>query len=71
VVANNSALEEASQGLMPSAHPLAVPDWVAIIQRLLTDPEYLQHLQERIANSYQKRNWAEFARDFEQQLISR
>ncbi|WP_137680645.1 glycosyltransferase family 4 protein [Aurantiacibacter suaedae] len=64
VVANNSALNEATNGVMPSYHPLDFPGWKVEIDRLLDDRSYRETLETKIASQNFSRNWRDFGRDF-------
>ena len=64
VVATGSSLEEATQRLMPTLHPLDFHGWKSIIAKLATDTAYRQSLEAAIHKHYKARSWASFADDF-------
>ena len=64
VVATGSSLEEATQRLMPTLHPLDFHGWKSMIARLATDASYRQSLEAAIHQHYRARTWASFADDF-------
>lgn len=64
VVATGSSLEEATQRLMPTLHPLDFHGWKSIIARLSSDIAYRQSLEIAIHKHYQARTWKSFAHDF-------
>ncbi|URD61960.1 glycosyltransferase family 4 protein [Sphingomonas sp. KRR8] len=64
VIANNSSLGEATQGLMPAHHPLDFPAWKAEIERLLDDVPYRQSLEASIAANYRPLTWADVGEAF-------
>ena len=64
VVATGSSLEEATQGLMPTLHPLDFHGWKSIIARLATDTAYRHSLETAISKHYRPRTWQSFADDF-------
>lgn len=71
VVANNSSLVEATQGLMPSYHPLDFIGWKAEIEKLLDDLPYRQALEECISSNYKVFTWDDFSRSFCDNLLVR
>lgn len=64
VVSNNSALPEATQGLMPAYHPLDFFGWKTEIERLLDDQPYRRALEQRINQQYRHQNWTNFSQSF-------
>lgn len=69
VVSNTSSLGEATQGLMPSYHPMDFPGWKREVDRLLDDWDYRQSLERRIAAEYQPFSWDDFGKRFSDQLV--
>lgn len=69
VVANNSSLGEATQGLMPALHPLDFPGWKAEIERLLDDVTYRRSLEEVISKQYQSLTWNDIGERFCNEVI--
>lgn len=70
VVANNSSLEEATQGLTPAYHPLDFPKWKAEIEHLLDDDTYRSSLEKKITNKYKHRTWGDFAAMFSSNIVT-
>lgn len=64
IISNNSSLEEATQGLMPSYHPLDYPGWKSEIEKLLDNKKYFNKLSNQIKNKYINKNWTEFSVQF-------
>jgi glycosyltransferase involved in cell wall biosynthesis len=64
VVANNSALPEATQNTMPSAHPSDFLEWKRIVEKILDEPGYRMRLESDIAAQFQTRSWEMFAKEF-------
>ncbi|URD61959.1 glycosyltransferase [Sphingomonas sp. KRR8] len=64
VVSKTGALIEATQGKMPSYHPLDFLGWKGEIVRLLDDLPYRSALEARLEDGHFKRTWADFADDF-------
>ena len=71
VVSNNSALHEATYGLMPSYHPLDFPGWLREMRQLIDDDAYRMELEQRTAKHNFKRTWADFGNDFCEKLLGR
>lgn len=69
VVSDNSSLGEATQGLMPSYHPMDFPGWKREIDRLLDDWDYRQSLERKIAAEYRPFTWDDFGKRFSDQLV--
>jgi len=69
VVANNSALPEATQGLMPQYHPYDYMGWSAEIARLVDDHLYRLTLEESIVENYVNRSWADFSREYCEKVL--
>ncbi len=69
VVSNTSALAEATQGVMPSYHPLDYPGWKSEIERLLDDEAYKTRLEKKIISGNFKRNWRDFGNEFCERLL--
>ncbi|MGE4322525.1 MAG: glycosyltransferase [Sphingobium sp.] len=69
VVSNNSSLGEATQGLMPSYHPLDFPGWKKEIDRLLDDWNYRKSLERKISDRYRNVTWDDFGKQFCDQLV--
>ena len=70
VVANNSSLPQATQGLMPSYHPLDYLGWKGEIEKLLDHPKHRLDLEQRIRKEYKHRSWDDFAADFCGELLT-
>lgn len=64
VVSSTGALVEATQGKMPSYHPLDFKGWKREIVRLLDDDTYRQSLEERLDTDSFKRTWQDFGDEF-------
>lgn len=71
VVSNCPALIEATQGVMPSYHPLDFPGWLQEIETLLNDSDYRNTLEETIFTVYKQRTWDDFSTDFITTLLTR
>jgi glycosyltransferase involved in cell wall biosynthesis len=69
VVANSSSLVEATQGLMPSFHPLDFPAWKAEIERLLDDLAYRRSLEDVISKQYKPLTWNDIGERLCQELV--
>lgn len=69
VIANNSSLQQATQGLMPAYHPGDYFGWKAEVERLIDDADYRKSLEDRVKNEYHQRTWAEFSREFCDRLL--
>jgi glycosyltransferase involved in cell wall biosynthesis len=69
VIANNSSLPQAVQGLMPNFHPLDYFGWKDEISRLIDDQEYRYEVEQKITTEYKHRTWEDFAREFCEQLL--
>lgn len=69
VVSSTSALAEATQGLMPSYHPLDFLGWKQEIDRLLDDFHYKEGLEKRISGGQFQRNWLDFGQEFCERLL--
>lgn len=69
IVANNSSLGEATQGLMPAFHPLDFPGWKAEIDRLLDDLPYRRSQEEIISNQYKSLTWNDVGERFCKEII--
>lgn len=69
VVSSTSALAEATQGLMPSYHPLDFLGWKQEIDRLLDDFHYKEGLEKKISGGQFQRNWLDFGQDFCERLL--
>ncbi|SMG01421.1 Glycosyltransferase [Burkholderia singularis] len=69
VIANNSALPQAAQGLMPQYHPGDFFGWKNEITRLIDDHAYRLELERKIASQYVTRTWADFSREFCEKLL--
>ncbi|MBE7565877.1 glycosyltransferase [Acidithiobacillus sp. HP-11] len=70
VVADNSALPKASQGLMPKYQPHDYFGWLSEISRLIDDNQYRSGLEQKISENYVARNWEDFSREFCEQILS-
>ena len=64
IVSNNSALDEATQYLMPSADPLDFIKWKSILERMIFDKSYFDSLCEKIKSDYKTKSWQEFSKNF-------
>lgn len=64
VVSNTGALVEATQGMMPSYHPLDFLGWKREIIRLLDDDTYRKALERKLDATQFKRTWRDFGDDF-------
>lgn len=64
VVSNTGALMEATQGMMPSYHPLDFKGWKHEITRLLDDDTYRLSLESRLDTDRFKRTWSDFGDEF-------
>lgn len=64
VVSNTGALAEATQGKMPSYHPLDFAGWKGEIIRLLDDDAYRQSLEDGLDTALFKRTWQDFGDEF-------
>lgn len=64
VVSNAGALIEATQGMMPSYHPLDFPGWKKEIVRLLDDDSYRGSLESKLDADRFKRTWRDFGDEF-------
>ena len=60
VVANCSALIEATEGLMPAYDPLDLPNWLAEMRRLIVDSSSLTSLRRKAAQ-YKGAHYTDFA----------
>jgi glycosyltransferase involved in cell wall biosynthesis len=69
VVANNSGLVEASQGLCPALHPLDYSGWKVEIEQLLDDELYRRELESNIRTNFRDRSWSQFSKDFCDKLV--
>lgn len=69
VVSSTSALVEATQGLMPSYHPLDFLGWKQEINRLLDDIPYKRSLEKQVSAGQFGRNWLDFGGDFCERLL--
>ncbi|WP_156429409.1 glycosyltransferase, partial [Burkholderia sp. TSV86] len=69
VIANNSALPQAAQGLMPQYPPGDFFGWKNEITRLIDDHAYRLDLERKIASHYVARTWADFSREFCEKLL--
>lgn len=69
VVSDNSSLNEATQDLMPSLHPLDFLGWKSEIERLLDDMPYRYSLEQRIAAEYHPLTWDEVGERFCKNLV--
>jgi glycosyltransferase involved in cell wall biosynthesis len=69
IVSNNSSLNEATQDLMPSYHPLDYFGWKNEIERMFDDEGYRIYLENKIRLSYISRNWLEFVTDFSEKIL--
>lgn len=67
--ADNSALPESTQGLMPLLHPSDYFGWKREITRLINDDGYRCELERKIAENYRFRSWRDFSDDFCQKLL--
>lgn len=64
VVADNSSLGEATQGIMPAYHPLDFPSWKSEIERLVDDLPYRRSLEHKIACEYRQITWQDVGQRF-------
>ena len=64
VVSNTGALVEATQGMMPSYHPLDFKGWKREITRLLDDDAYRLSLEHGLDTDRFKRTWRDFGDEF-------
>jgi len=64
VVSSTGALMEATQGMMPSYHPLDFKGWKHEITRLLDDDSYRQSLESGLDTDRFKRTWRDFGDEF-------
>ncbi|CCA89874.1 putative glycosyltransferase (plasmid) [Novosphingobium sp. PP1Y] len=69
IVANNSSLGEATQGLMPAFHPLDFQAWKAEIERLLDDLTYRRSLEEIISKQYRSLTWEDIGQRLCKELV--
>lgn len=68
VVASNSSLQEATQNLMPSYHPLDFLSWKKEINHLLDDDEYRKNLENSIKENYIHQGWEDFGKMFSENI---
>lgn len=64
VVSSTGALVEATQGKMPSYHPLDFKGWKREIARLLDDDDYRRSLEKGLDTKLFKRTWQNFGDEF-------
>lgn len=64
VVSTTGALVEATQGMMPSYHPLDFHGWKREIIRLLDDDMYRLSLESKLNTDRFKRTWRDFGGEF-------
>jgi glycosyltransferase involved in cell wall biosynthesis len=64
VVSSTGALVEATQGMMPSYHPLDFHGWRREIIRLLDDDAYRLSLESRLDTDRFRRTWRDFGDEF-------
>lgn len=64
VVSSTGALVEATQGKMPSYHPLDFVGWKQEIVRLLDDDNYRQFREKKLDTQLFKRTWQNFGEEF-------
>lgn len=64
IVSSTGALVEATQGKMPSYHPLDFLGWKYEIIRLLDDADYRSSLEQRLNTQLFKRTWQNFGNEF-------
>lgn len=64
VVSNTGALVEATQGKMPSYHPLDFIGWKQEIIRLLDDANYRRSIEMGLDTKLFKRTWQNFGEEF-------
>jgi len=69
VVSNTGALVEATQGMMPSYHPLDFHGWKHEIIRLVDDDAYRLLLERRLDVDRFKRTWRDFGDEFCSKLL--
>lgn len=69
IVSNNSALCEATQGLMPNYHPLDYPSWIKEITHLIDDRSYREDLEKQIPLNFKPLTWDDFGRKFYSSLL--
>ncbi|WP_018437956.1 glycosyltransferase [Paraburkholderia atlantica] len=69
VGADNSALPESTQELMPLLHPSDFFGWKEEISSLINDDGYRSKLERKIAENYRFRSWRDFSDDFCQKLL--
>lgn len=69
VVSDNSSLNEATQYLMPTLHPLDFLGWKSEIERLFDDIPYRRSLEQRIATEYRPLTWREVGERFCRNLV--
>lgn len=63
LVSDAAALQEATQGLMPSLN-LEVEPWVKKISALINDESEISKLETIIRNKFIKKDWSSFSEDF-------
>ncbi|NWK97383.1 glycosyltransferase family 1 protein [Sphingobium lactosutens] len=64
IVADNSALPEVTQQLMPAYHPLDFIGWKKEIEKLIDDVPYRKDLESKIAEEYESMSWDDFGKQF-------
>jgi glycosyltransferase involved in cell wall biosynthesis len=69
IVSDNSALTEATQGLMPSFHPLDFPAWINEVVHLIDDSDYRVKLEQIVIQKNLQRSWDEFGIEFYNSLV--
>lgn len=70
IVSNNSSLQEATFGTMPSLHPLDYLSWQQTIRKLFNDENYRKTLEFGINKTVASRSWSDFSRDFITQFLT-
>lgn len=69
VISSTGALVEATQGKMPSYHPLDFVGWKQEIIRLLDDADYRRSLEAKLNTKLFRRTWQDFGKEFSSKLL--
>ena len=64
IISTAPALIEATQNLMPTADPEDPEAWIIEISKILNEPEYLLSLGMSIKESFERKTWTKFSKEF-------
>jgi len=64
IISNCDALQEATQGLMPSIDPKDIGRWVEAIKEFSSDDNMIKKYKKIIKTKFQSKSWSDFSKEF-------